>query len=59
MRWLWFKIYDATLYKTERSISRALPAGPSHYLREGHRALQDLLEATAAEWQPARPWQRE
>lgn len=51
MRWLWFKLYDATLYsESGRYQPGRYPQALSiTYARVIER--QDLLEATAAEWQ--------
>ena len=51
MRWLWFKLYDATLYsESGRYQPGRYPQALSiTYARAIER--QDLLEATAAEWQ--------
>ncbi len=50
MRWLWFKLYDATLYsESGRYQQGRYPQALSiTYARAIER--QDLLEATAAEW---------
>ena len=51
MRWLWFKLYDATLYSESGryELGRYPQALTLTYARAIER--EDLLSATAAEWQ--------